>query len=54
MGALSCCHKKVLWKQHTQFIRQCRNDLIQHTQSTVLFVRSLVKWGHSTKILQHP
>ena len=37
MGALSCCHKKVLWKQHTQFIRQCRNDLIQYTQSAVLF-----------------
>ena len=45
VGAFTISHKKMLREKRTQLFCQCRNDLIQHTQSTIFFVESGFLFG---------
>ena len=38
VGAFAIGRKEMLREKRTQLFRQCRNDLIQYTQSTIFFV----------------
>lgn len=45
VGTFAIGRKEMLREKRTQLFRQCRNDLIQYTQSTVFFVESGFLFG---------
>ena len=45
VGTFTIGRKEMLREKRTQLFRQCRNDLIQYTQSTIFFIESSFLFG---------